>query len=305
MNIKEKIIELIEQGVECEYLDFKAKMYPRKGCTDLLKDILSMANSHHKGTKYIILGVKDDILNGRTIVGIDKDEKVDSSTYQQYILNNIEPNLNFDLQYVNINKKTIAVIEIKNTNNKPYMIKKNIANLHEGCCLVRKGSINTFANRADFDEFYQQNEKFEIIILDDSLRALDDKMGTAYLEVSLRNLTKLPVTITGGTLLIKSGDITLSRHGLLGLNKYEGTNLYLEIPPLSEKTGDLHLMFNASDCIRLSLDEWGLTAKSFTFDLILYDTLGNCYSAKIDNGSVYARGELLWKVKLKSKVIYK
>ena len=58
-------------------------------------------------------------------------------------------------------------------------------------------------------------------------------------------------------------------------------------------------MFNSSDCIRLGLDEWGLVAKTFTFELILYDTLDNQYSAKIENGSVYAQGELLWKVKLK------
>ncbi|WP_257151802.1 helix-turn-helix domain-containing protein [Bacillus thuringiensis] len=299
MKFKEQVQTLIEQGFECEYLDFKAKMYPRKGCIDLLKDILSMANSTYKGTKYIILGVKDDILNGRSIIGIDKEDKVDSSTYQQYILSNIEPDLNFDLQYVDINKKTIAIIEIKNTNNKPYMIKKNIANLHEGCCLIRKGSINTFAKRADFDVFYQQDDKFEIIFLEHSLRAIDDKRGAAFLEVSLRNLTKMPVTITGGTLLVKSEDIILSRHGLLGLNKYESANLYLDIPPLSEKTGDLYFMFNSSDCIRLGLDEWGLAAKPFTFELILYDTLDNQYSAKIDNGSVYAKGELLWKVKLK------
>ncbi|KAA2389959.1 ATP-binding protein [Bacillus cereus] len=274
-------------------------MYPKKGCVDLLKDILSMANSSHKGTKYIILGVKDDILNGRSIVGIDKDEKIDSSTYQQYILSNIEPDLNFDLQYIDINTKTIAVIEIKNTNNKPYMIKKNIANLHEGCCLVRKGSINTFAKRDDFDKFYHQNEKFEIIFLDHFLRAIDDKTGAAFLEVSLRNLTKMPVTITGGTLLVKSEGGILSRHGLLGLNKCKGVNLYLDIPPFSEKTGNFRFMFNSSDCIRLGLDEWGLSANSFTFELILYDTLDNQYSAKIENGSVYAQGELLWKVKLK------
>ncbi|WBO93046.1 hypothetical protein AVT_27600 (plasmid) [Bacillus tropicus] len=58
-------------------------------------------------------------------------------------------------------------------------------------------------------------------------------------------------------------------------------------------------MFNSSDCIRLGLDEWGLAAKTFTFELIIYDNLDNQYSAKIDNGSVYAQGELLWKVKLK------
>lgn len=54
------ITNLIETGYECEYLDFKAKHYPAKGTPDLLKDIMAMANAQYQGSKYIIMGVKDD-----------------------------------------------------------------------------------------------------------------------------------------------------------------------------------------------------------------------------------------------------
>ncbi|MED4400338.1 AlbA family DNA-binding domain-containing protein [Metabacillus fastidiosus] len=301
MDIRRRILELVEKGVECEYLDFKAKMYPRKGTLDLLKDILAMANSSYENSKYIILGVKDDTLKGRYIVGVDHEEKVDVSSYQQYILNNIEPDINFDLHYIEIEEKIIAVIEIRNTNNKPYMTKKKVNNLEEGYCIVRKGSINTLARRSDFDMFYQSKEKFEIIILDSYLRAVEDKIGTAFLDVSLRNLTKMPITIMGGKLLVKDRNVLLSQHSLVGLGREEGADFRLEIPPFSEKTGDLYLSFNSSDCIRIGLDEYGLTNKSFIFELVLYDTLQNQYYAQIENGSVYAKGELLWKVKLKKE----
>ncbi|MFT8310761.1 MAG: ATP-binding protein [Sporolactobacillus sp.] len=136
MNNKDKIVDLIEHGYECEYLDFKAKMYPQKGAIDFLKDVLAMANSNYREPKYIILGVKDDLLNGRRIIGIDPNAKVDSSTYQQYVLSNIEPGINFDLYYVDIKEKVIAVIEIKDTDKQPYMIKSKKENLHEGYCLI-------------------------------------------------------------------------------------------------------------------------------------------------------------------------
>lgn len=45
------ITGLIENGFESSNLDFKEKMYPSYGTPDLLKDILAMANSHHKGEK--------------------------------------------------------------------------------------------------------------------------------------------------------------------------------------------------------------------------------------------------------------
>jgi hypothetical protein len=301
VGIKEKVLEFINEGYECEFLDFKAKMYPRKGSIDLLKDILAMANSSYQESKFIIIGVKDDILNGRNIIGIDNEAKVDASSFQQYVLSNIEPDISFEIHYLDILEKNVAVIELKNTNNRPYMIKKNVGNLHEGCCLIRKGSMNAFASRSDFDGFYNFNQQFELRILDNYLRAIDDKNGTAYLDVSLRNLTQLPITIINGGLLIKDGEQTLSQHKLFGLNNHVGADFRLEISPFSEKTGDFYFGFNSSDCIRLGLDEYGLTDRKFTFELILFDTLENRYCAQINEGHVFAKGKLLWKVKMGQK----
>ncbi|MBT2728566.1 ATP-binding protein [Bacillus sp. ISL-75] len=118
------VINLIESGYECEYIDFKAKHYPAKGATDLLKDIMAMANSQHQGSKFIIMGVKDDLIEGRSIEGINKNDQVDPSTYQEFILNNIEPDIDMNIYYLNYQDKIIGVIEIQNTMDRPYMIKK-------------------------------------------------------------------------------------------------------------------------------------------------------------------------------------
>jgi hypothetical protein len=297
---KQMIYNLIENEVECEFLDFKAKHYPKKGTADLLKDVMAMANSSHKGNKYIILGVKDNPVEGRFIVGVQENEVVDSATYQQYVTNNIEPDLSVDVYYVNYNEKTIGVLEITNTTNKPYIIKKNIPGLNEGCCLVRKGSYNSVAKRADYDLFYKKDEKFELGILDPTLRAVDDKNGIAYLDVSFRNLTTNPITLMGGGLFLEYNGHEITKHRIFGLNSLVGANFRLEVPPKSEMTGDLYFGFTSNDCLRLGLDKYGVSDKLFNFKLIVFDSMDNKYECHSEDGVVFAKGDFLWKVQNQS-----
>lgn len=56
----DKIIKaLIEDGYECDYLDFKEKQYSKEKNVDLIMDIMAMANSSHNGDKFIIVGIKE------------------------------------------------------------------------------------------------------------------------------------------------------------------------------------------------------------------------------------------------------
>jgi hypothetical protein len=61
------IRELIASKREGDYWDFKVK--PHDNNADLLHDLLCLANSLHKGDRYLILGV-DDPAEGTTIVGL-------------------------------------------------------------------------------------------------------------------------------------------------------------------------------------------------------------------------------------------
>ncbi|AUD13093.1 hypothetical protein CW734_04600 [Planococcus sp. MB-3u-03] len=103
--MEEIITDLIENGIESSSLDFKEKMYPKSGTPDLLKDILAMANSNYLGKRYIIMGVKDRVGEERIISGISQDEVIDAASYQQFILNNIEPDIHFDLNYIDFQNK--------------------------------------------------------------------------------------------------------------------------------------------------------------------------------------------------------
>lgn len=71
--MEDEIRHLIENAIESSYIDFKEKMYPKKGTPDLLKDILAMANSSHPGEKYIVMGIKDNVGGKRVITGVSPD----------------------------------------------------------------------------------------------------------------------------------------------------------------------------------------------------------------------------------------
>lgn len=282
---------------ECEYLDYKAKTYGKKGSTDLLKDIIAMANASHNGSKYIILGVKDDMEKGKLIIGISNEDKVDSASYQQYILNNIEPDINLDIYYIEYNNKNIGVIEIKDTDDKPYMLKKQNDKLQAGYCLIRKGSQQSIATRKDFDNFYSNKDKFEVRLLGQTLRGVDLEHGCALLHVVLTNLTINPVTIMSGSLQIYLTNEKILELPIYGLNEFVGADFKLELQPKSEKVGDFYIGFGSTECLVLNLDEYGYTDNEFKFQLNLYDVADNCYSTILNGCSVFARGNFLWKVK--------
>lgn len=305
LEMEEKLKSLIEHGFENEFLDYKAKMYQSKGSVEFIKDVLAMANSNYVGSKYILIGVKEEVLSRqKTIIGIEYEKIVDAAVFQQLILHNIEPDLQIQLHYINYREKTLALYEI-NGQNRPYLTKKQNQNLSKGVCYIRKGSVNEIATRADFDTMYQQKTgKFELKMLSNMLRAVNDKDGLAYLDVSFKNLTDGPITIMGGVLHIKnSNEEILSSHRIYGLKTYVGADFRLEIQGKREETGDLQLGFSSSDVQRLNMDEYGTTEEKLNFELIIWDSSGQEYHHTKEDGYVYAKGEFLWKVKInKSKV---
>ena len=125
---KNKIINIIENENENDFLDFKLELYDFKSSDkkqDFLIDMMSLANSNYPGDRYIIIGARD--LPERIIKGIDKREVKDSATYQQFLNENIEPAINFEIINFEYKDKNFLIYKIKySTLDKPYIIKKII-----------------------------------------------------------------------------------------------------------------------------------------------------------------------------------
>lgn len=286
---------------ENDYLDFKKTIYRKETHSDLLVDVMAMANSAYEGDCYIIMGVKQFADGSIDIVGIEESQKVDSSTFQQLIFENIEPVISIELHYINYDGHTLAVMKIKDSLEQPYMMKKKYLKLHEGTCYVRRGSGQGHALRQDFMRFASIKERFEISITDSYLRALDDRRDYASLECSIRNYTSLPVTLIRGELeVLESGEL-LTRLPLFGFEETViGTDFRMEIPSMSEKFGDFQFGFTSNDAVRLGLDEYGSREDGISLKLRLMDSSRNIYFASLDSTIILVRGRFLWKVRLKN-----
>ncbi|MFL0194851.1 helix-turn-helix domain-containing protein [Clostridium sp. WILCCON 0269] len=301
---KELLMNLIQSGYESDFLDFKAKQYNKDKYSDLIKDIMSMANAHYEGDKYIVIGIKYNPSGDKDVIGISDEQFVDVSVYQQIIMDNIEPEIKFDYIPFGYESKLIGIFKIYGQNNeRPYMVKKQKQGLHIGQCYIRKGANNVNAVRNDFDIFYSLKERFELRFMQEVLSAEYPNEGCARISITMRNYTKLPIVIISGELIVfNCNGQQLTRHLVYGFDdKIIGADFKLNFTPMEEKFGELFVGFSSTDCSKLGLSEYGITDERFIFQLKLYDTNENEYRTIIEDGFVFAKGDFLWKVQLKAK----
>lgn len=161
----EFLIECMENETENSFFDFKKDIYDfsiPKCKDDFLTDVLSFANSHLTGDKYIITGIKLHEDNSRDFCGITESKIKDGSDYQSLINDNIEPTIIVDFKIIEYNKKKYGVFRINKENqDKPYLLSKAYNNLQKGFIRIRKGQKNEYVNRRDFDLFYKDKNNAE------------------------------------------------------------------------------------------------------------------------------------------------
>lgn len=148
--------ELILCGNECTYLDYKKVEYNKDNKSELIKDIVSMANSNHIGEKYIIIGIKHTPGQDLDICGVEA--ITDEANYQQLLQENVEPEINFQYFDMIINDKKIAVFRIFDTTNKPYLLKKHHDKLEKGDGWIRVGSKKRPLIRNDLEQMYSDRD---------------------------------------------------------------------------------------------------------------------------------------------------
>ena len=152
LNNLEWLIRYEREGTN---LDFKREQYHKEKYQDLLKDIMSMANTPIEGKSYIIVGVKDKPDGTKEFHPIPKEEIVDQANYQQIVRENIEPNVNFSYYSFDFDGYLLGIIEIDKCDNPPYMMKKDYKTLKKGDCFIRRGSQQERLTRRDLDEILQ------------------------------------------------------------------------------------------------------------------------------------------------------
>lgn len=174
---KEYLIECIENEIESSNFDFKKDIYDftiTQNKQDFLKDVLSFANSHSNGDKFIITGVKLYPDGHRDLVGITESKIKDGADYQSLINDNIEPSIIIDFDVIEYQDNKYGIFCIKQENDdRPYLLSKKYEKLEKGFIKIRKGQKNEFVTRRDFDIFYKS--KFSNETSDIYLRGIEHK----------------------------------------------------------------------------------------------------------------------------------
>jgi len=175
--MKEEEMRLLLEKGECEYLDWKENFPPGlikrsknsiwdSGRAELLKDLVSLANSPGQTPAYLVYGVKD-LKTRREIKGISK--SFDDADFQQWAKNTFDPSPKF--QYTEINwppSERIGVFEIEKTLDYPHIVKKDIGNiLYRGQVWFRTGSQNEVGLRSDLEKMFKGETPCRFMRLND------------------------------------------------------------------------------------------------------------------------------------------
>lgn len=146
--------KFIQDGFECAHLDFKAIQYRKERYDSFLVDVVAMANAQTSKPKYIVIGVKAETDGSKEFLGIDE-PFVDEATFQQLVMENIEPDIKLEFFPFQHNDVTLGIFHISECENPPYMLKKDYGKLKRGDGFIRKGSHQTRITRKDIDAFFQ------------------------------------------------------------------------------------------------------------------------------------------------------
>ncbi len=150
--------ELIDCHAECDYLDFKEENYHKDNKTELVKDLIALANSHSTRNKYIIIGIKEENNICEEILEIDNEYARDEAKFQQIIKTYIKEDLMVEYKIINIEGKDLLIIKIPATNNsnRPFMVKTQIKYLKENEIYIRKGSSTALVNKRDLEYMFKE-----------------------------------------------------------------------------------------------------------------------------------------------------
>ncbi len=74
-------------------LAFREQQYLKFEYEELLRDVMGMANADVSGERHIVLGIEQESVKTRVLVGIKKEEFLDPSVFRTIVSENIEPPL--------------------------------------------------------------------------------------------------------------------------------------------------------------------------------------------------------------------
>ena len=127
---------------ESDSLDFKREQYKFIGASDnekseLLKDILAMANSWRRVDGYIVIGIEHRPEKPNALHGVT--EHIDDASIQQFINKKVSGICSFEYRTFTKDKKTYGIIRIP-VQKRPIFLLKDYGKLKANMVYLRRGS---------------------------------------------------------------------------------------------------------------------------------------------------------------------
>ena len=139
---------------ESETLDFKRDHYDKRKRFDLIKDVLSMANTPRNEDSYIVLGVKKHIDGKYDLVGLVT--HVDDADLQSHFSESVYPIPKFSYEPVSFKGKSFGVIVIPPFRTGPCVpLKDHEQKLRQRQTYFRRGSKNDIASPEDLRRIFE------------------------------------------------------------------------------------------------------------------------------------------------------
>lgn len=153
MSFLTEVTRLVSLHQEGEYWDFKRQWYERK--SDLLHDIICMANNLCNHEAYIIIGVDEE--NGYSIVDVNDDsnrkntQNIVDFLKDKKFAGGVRPLVR--VEQVFLDQGAVDVIVIENSHNTPFYLTDNFERLCANHIYTRVMDTNTPVDRsADIDK---------------------------------------------------------------------------------------------------------------------------------------------------------
>lgn len=154
--ISDEDLEQLRFKGEGADLDFKQAQYPFAGATDhqkseLLKDILAMANAYRTGPGYILIGFKDQTPHPAEVVGITASEHIYEAALQQFVHSKVDPLLEFQYEERLFDGKHVALITVPKQ-ARPFAPTRDYGKLKKNAVYVRRGSSTDEASISEMSK---------------------------------------------------------------------------------------------------------------------------------------------------------
>lgn len=152
------ISELLQQS-ESSRLDFKQANYGFPSGTaiqksELLKDILAMANAERDSDGYIVIGVAES--NGRVRELTDVPPSMSDNDVQEFVNSKTNRRVQFSVEHFVYKKNRLTVIAIARDQPRPLFLNEDYGRLRHNIVYVRQGSSTSIASP---DEIVRLTEK--------------------------------------------------------------------------------------------------------------------------------------------------